>query len=119
MLCVHGPCTTLRELRRADGSGQARHGPGIASVGIPVVSALRGEGGSMNLWGIVWRSNDRIDGRLEYLMCCGTPYLFQSRKEARELIEREWGYIRNRPDLRSEPHGWKMPKAVKVQVVRV
>ena len=69
-----------------------------------------------NLWGILWRSNNRLNGRLEYLMGCGAPYLFLSRREARDLIERKWGYIRNRPDLRSEPYGWRMPKPVKVEV---
>jgi hypothetical protein len=30
--------------------------------------------------------------------------------------EEKWGYIKKRDDLRAEPHGWRMPRAVRVTV---
>lgn len=44
------------------------------------------------------------------------PVLFRTRREAQLFIAKEYGYLRHRPDLRAEPHGWRMPKAVKVEV---
>lgn len=42
--------------------------------------------------------------------------LFRTRSEAREWIEKEYGYLRTRPDLQAEPHGWKMPIPVRVVI---
>jgi hypothetical protein len=44
------------------------------------------------------------------------PVLFRTRAEARRWIEANHGYIRRRPDLQREPHGWRMPIAVRVEV---
>lgn len=44
------------------------------------------------------------------------PVIFRTRKEAREWIDRRYGYIRERKDLHSEPHCWRMPVAVRVKV---
>ena len=71
-------------------------------------------------WGILWRSECSLDGKVEYLMFNlrefpVSPILFVTRREAREYVEKKYGYIKNRPDLRKEPHGWKMPKVVKVK----
>ena len=66
-------------------------------------------------WGILWRSDNRLDGKCEHLVIRHGPYdLFQTRKDCRDFIEKEYGWIRARDDLRREPHGWKMPKAVRV-----
>ncbi|MEO5368300.1 MAG: hypothetical protein H7831_18475 [Magnetococcus sp. WYHC-3] len=75
-------------------------------------------GGEMrNVWGILWRSKNKLFGKAEHLIWkFGKPILYPSRKEAREYIELEYGYIRTRPDLRAEPHGWKMPIPVKVKI---
>jgi hypothetical protein len=43
--------------------------------------------------------------------------LFRTRQKAREYINEKYGYIRTRPDLRVEPHGWRIPTAIKVDVV--
>ncbi len=43
--------------------------------------------------------------------------LFRTRAECRAWIDEHYGYIRTRADLRAEPHGWRMPRAVKVRVV--
>jgi hypothetical protein len=71
-----------------------------------------------NLWGVMWRYKNKLDGKMEYLVYnAGRPVLFSTRKEAREYIDEKYGYIRQRPDLKSEPHGWKMPIPVPVDVV--
>lgn len=69
------------------------------------------------LWGALWRSNSKLDGYEAHLLnedCL--PVLFRTRKEARAYIEKKYGYIRARDDLRAQPHGWKMPIAVQVRV---
>lgn len=68
-------------------------------------------------WGILWRSENRLDGKRQYFLWDGTlPLLFRSRADAREYISDRFGYIAERPDLRREPHGWKMPSPIKVDV---
>ena len=42
--------------------------------------------------------------------------VFATRAKARAWIQKNYGYIKSRPDLRSEPHGWKTPVAVRVTV---
>jgi hypothetical protein len=44
------------------------------------------------------------------------PALFPTRAAARAWIEDNWGYLRTRFDLKSAPHGWKMPVPVRVVV---
>jgi hypothetical protein len=71
-------------------------------------------------WGILWRSDNRLDGRTRHLMYSSDtslPILFKARREAREYIENRYGYIRHRKDLHEEPHGWKLPKPVKVDII--
>lgn len=74
----------------------------------------------MNLgerWAVEWHSVNRIDGdRREWLWNGVPPLLFLTRQEAREWIRERYGYISGRDDLQQEPHGWRMPKAVKVTV---
>jgi len=68
-------------------------------------------------WGGMWRSENRLDGKTRGLLfddCL--PVLRCTRREMREYIEKRYGYIRKRPDLRSEPHGWKMPIPVRVWI---
>lgn len=69
-------------------------------------------------WGVLWSSENRLDGKKQHLMydddCL--PALFRTRKEAREWINAQYGYIRERIDLKAEPHGWRIPKAVRVSI---
>jgi len=44
------------------------------------------------------------------------PLLFRTRQQARDYNNKHNGYIRQRVDLQTEPHGWKIPKIVKVQM---
>lgn len=71
----------------------------------------------MTLWAVKWRSQNTLDGSIEYFIYRSlVPVVFPTRKLAREFINREFGYIRGRPDLRGEPYGWKMPIPVKVTI---
>ena len=74
------------------------------------------------IWALLWRSENRLDGYREHLIRdwkdpdALTPKLFRTRREARAWKKERYGYINDRPDLRREPHGWKPPKVVKVDV---
>lgn len=81
-------------------------------------------------WAIEWRSENRLDGRTERLVGrfgMHTPacpdhlsgyrtMVFKTRQQARDFINVHYAYIRKRPDLQVEPHGWKMPRPIKVEV---
>lgn len=71
-------------------------------------------------WGLLWRSRNRLDGLKEYLMYDGRalPVLFVTRSDARAWAERQYGYIRHRADLRREPHGWMLPRPVRVSIAQ-
>ena len=43
--------------------------------------------------------------------------LFRTRQQARDFREERFGYLRDRPDLKAEPHGWRMPRVVKVKII--
>lgn len=85
-------------------------------------------------WGILWRSDNRLDGKREALMGLltaphgdGHPVFtpagaeqptitFRTKREAKAFIKDRFGYIAERSDLRREPHGWKMPQPVRVRI---
>ena len=78
-------------------------------------------------WAVKWISDNSLDGHREHL-CCDARLpsmihhdgyrvlVFKSRHEARRYIKNRYGYIAKRPDLKAEPHGWSVPRAVRVQV---
>jgi hypothetical protein len=71
-----------------------------------------------NLWAAQWHSKNQLDGDRKYIIYEDLlPMLFKTRARCRKWIKEKYGYITERPDLRAEPHGWRMPQAVKVQVV--
>ena len=74
-----------------------------------------------NLWAAQWHSKNRLDGETRHIIngdfCL--PVLFRTRRECREFIQKHYGYIKEREDLRREPHGWRLPKAIKVQVLEL
>jgi len=73
----------------------------------------------VTMWGALWRSENLLDGPVRHLMFAEpwiAPALFRTREQARDWIRRHYGYLRGRPDLRREPHGWRMPKPVKVTI---
>lgn len=71
-------------------------------------------------WAAEWYSVNRLDGETRYFLseAPGPPSLFKTRAQCREWIKKHYGYIAHRPDLRAEPHGWRMPRAVRAKVVR-
>ena len=78
----------------------------------------------MSLWMPMWKSNNKLDGKKRYLIkfhykYAGRALLFTTRQECRDWINKHYGYIKHRKDLRSEPHGWRLPEAVKVDVFRI
>ena len=78
------------------------------------MKAIRAE---VHRWGALWYSRSKLSGETQYFMWDGMrPALFRTRREAREWIAQEYGYIAKRPDLRQEPHGWHVPSAVRVVV---
>jgi len=78
-------------------------------------------------WAIKCRSNNKLDGKKEYLLgrydfrMPSVPnhvagfhtMLFLTRQAARDHITRHYGYPRNRPDLKAEPFGREVPVPVK------
>jgi hypothetical protein len=67
---------------------------------------------------VLWRSQNRLDGRVERPQWAGgKPLLFRTKREAAAYIRERWGYIATRKDLRAEPHGWRMPVPQKVVVI--
>lgn len=71
-------------------------------------------------WAILHRSDNRLDGHREWLegdaKHATRTLLFPSRAAARGHVADKHGYLRNRPDLREEPHGWHMPRPVQVRL---
>jgi hypothetical protein len=43
--------------------------------------------------------------------------MFRSRSEARKYRDKSYGYIRKRIDLKQEPHGWKLPRVVRIRAI--
>jgi hypothetical protein len=73
-------------------------------------------------WAVVWRVKQEgcrryIHATYMYDPNTGLPYLFKTRRQANEFINTRWGYIRDREDLRTPPHSWRIPLAVKVTVM--
>ena len=69
------------------------------------------------MWGALWYSRNEMDGVTMHIIfkdCM--PALFRTKKAAQEWIKSEYGYIAARRDLRGEPHGWRMPRPVRVQL---
>lgn len=75
----------------------------------------------MILWCAEWRSKNKLDGVNQHLMThrYGKVNLFKTRTDCRKWINKEYGYIKTRKDLRCEPHGWRLPVAVKVEIRKV
>lgn len=67
-------------------------------------------------WAIIWRSRNR-DGYQESMVrgADGFPMFFHTRADAREWRQERYGYIKERPDLRAQPHGWLWPDVRKVR----
>lgn len=72
---------------------------------------------SKHLWVLLWRSVNRLDGVTEHIvngMDC-LPKLFYTRVQAIAFREEHYADLR-RKDLRSEPHGWRLPRPVRATI---
>ena len=69
-------------------------------------------------WALKWDTTNALDGRRTYF--CGEggtiPALFKTKAQATKYARETWGYLNKRPDLRAEPHCWRIPKAVRVRI---
>jgi hypothetical protein len=78
----------------------------------------------LTAWAVECHSVNRVDGDRRFLVWDHEPgemfcyRLFRTRFECRAWIDAHYGYLRERPDLRAEPFGWRMPRAVRVTVAR-
>ena len=74
----------------------------------------------LRAWAVEWPRRTRLNGDQRNLVWdpIDRYRLFPTRQECRAYIEREWAFLRTRPDLRAEPYGWRMPRAVRVTVNR-
>ena len=70
-------------------------------------------------WAVLFRQVNKVDGAKCHLVhqpiSC-VPFLYRTRKQAKLFIEQEFGYIRRRKDLQDEPHGWRMPIPIRVNI---
>lgn len=76
-------------------------------------------------WAVKWESRNRLDGRTVRFVCHGSgkppqfsaygEVFFATRADARAWVNEHYGYIKCRPDLKGEPHGWKFPKVVRAE----
>lgn len=80
----------------------------------------------MTGWGAEWYSKNLLDGETRHVIWEATgggpsgpvaqPVIFRTRDEARQYVKDRYGYIRTRQDLRREPHGWRVPRVVRIEV---
>ena len=69
------------------------------------------------IWGAQWNSKNLLDGERSYLLHENLlPVMFKTKYKCNEWIKNKYGYIAKRKDLRAEPHGWRMPKPVKLDI---
>ena len=72
---------------------------------------------TMVRWGAKWRSKNKLDGITEHIVFDNLdPVLSHTKKGITEFIKERYGYIAKRKDLRQEPHGWRMPKPIKLKI---
>ena len=72
------------------------------------------------IWGLLWYSNNELNGvHFSIIYDNYLPALFKTREQARLYAQKNYGYITKRKDLRAEPHGWRLPKPVKLKIEEV
>jgi hypothetical protein len=73
---------------------------------------------SVTRWGVRWRQVG--PNASEHIMYENrVPVIFYTRREAREWVNKRYGYIRGRKDLFSAPHFLRMPAPIRVKLVEV
>lgn len=80
-------------------------------------AAARSTLATCSAWAALWTSKNRLDGTSRHIIHeNGVPRLFTKRRFARKFIRVQSGYISTRDDVRAEPHGWRVPVAVRVTI---
>lgn len=69
------------------------------------------------MWAAEWYSYTVMEESKHLIHENGLPVLFRTKRESAAYIKERYGYIATRKDLRAEPHGWRMPKPIKVVIV--
>jgi hypothetical protein len=84
---------------------------------------MRGASYRRRYWSVLWVQDNLLDGKVRQLVfdheIANGPVLFDTRAKARKYRDSRYGYIRAREDLKREPHGWKLPRVVRVQATYV
>ena len=75
-------------------------------------------------WAVEWHSRNLLDGERRKLCWNqeqgpGEYRLFSTRRRCLSYINETYGYIRDTINLRGEPHGWRLPRAMRVEVRRI
>jgi hypothetical protein len=74
-------------------------------------------------WAAVSDETNKLDGRKRRINLYnriiaaeeGRAFmLFKTREQCRRWIKETWGYLQHRPDLREEPHCWRVPRPRRV-----
>jgi hypothetical protein len=76
------------------------------------------------VWAAEWYSKNGVDGERRHLLGHeaidwqhhGVPATFKTHAICRRWIKQHSGYIADRPDLQAEPHGWRVPQPVRVEI---
>lgn len=68
------------------------------------------------IWAAKWQQKG---GRENLLHENCLPVIFRTKRECQSWIKERYGYIAKRKDLRTAPHHWRMPKAVRVLVFEI
>jgi hypothetical protein len=75
---------------------------------------------TITAWAIQRGSTNLLDGHRTYLdgdpVCASRTRLFRNRAAARDYAKQHYSYIKDREDLQREPHGWHVPRVVRVTV---
>ena len=69
-------------------------------------------------WAVKWRSKNQRDGENAHLLRepVGFVKQFRTRSAARTWMLENHVYIKIRPDLQAEPHGWRLPEVVRIEI---
>jgi len=69
------------------------------------------------IWGVLWIQKGSIDGDCESLVYKDCkPVMFSTKRECKKFIDETYKFITARKDLRRYPHGWRLPKPVKLRI---
>ena len=62
------------------------------------------------------KNHDRTESYINWSGWGIGDAFFRTKKDCQTFINENYAYIRTRKDLREYPHGWRMPKPIKVSL---